>query len=143
MCAWHGLHRPARFGRFRRRIRAIAFSYATSIAPACAQQAITALRVIMGEDGKRWRPSPPLGTTRAENPMDACACIRAAGSEAERDFFGDDMYAGTSLGQQKLRQLKDNSNYFRQRLREMGLQASLCNAKRSLCNAKRAGTCGL
>ena len=68
--------------------------------------------------------------------MDVCACIRAAGSEAESDLTGDDMHAGTSLGQQKLRQLKDNSNYFRQRLREMGLQASLCNAK-------RAGTCGL
>jgi len=51
--------------------------YAASMSPACAQQALSALRVIMGEDG-------------------------------------------TDIGRKKIAQLRENSNYFRQRLVDLG-----------------------
>lgn len=51
----------------------------TSMSPACAQQALTALKIMMGEDG-------------------------------------------TTEGVDRLRRLHDNSNYFRERLAEMGFQ---------------------
>lgn len=60
-------------------LRASSFGtmYANSMSPVCAQQALSALRVIMGKDG-------------------------------------------TDMGAKKLLQLRDNSNYFRQRLQQMG-----------------------
>lgn len=60
-------------------VRASAFGtvYANSMSPICAQQALSALRIIMGRDG-------------------------------------------TDTGAKKLQQLKENSNYFRTRLQQMG-----------------------
>ena len=90
--------------------------YATSISPPAAQQIISAIRVILGEDGSSRGRNITFSLSKiAELPLDFTFGSSFFSCNLRRLFC-------VNLGAQKLARIRENSNFFRSELQKMGFE---------------------
>lgn len=89
------------------RINSHAHCYATSMSPPVAQQIISSMRIIMGEDGT----DEGYSFSSILNQEYSNFCLN----------YNDRQWWLVFTGQRRLVQLARNSRYFRQKLRQLGL----------------------
>lgn len=86
--------------------------YATSISPPAAQQIISSIKVILGEDG----------SSRGANTYVPVHCIAFMMHPVQRINWLGTFFVCVSIGAQKLARIRENSNFFRSELQKMGFE---------------------